>query len=203
MTTQTWDRLELDSQFSECETLKQVIDSIEGSFSGKGEVICEIRVNGLLLDESDEKKFAESSTSEIQVLEVRANKPDELIRDALQSTLAVIPDLEKASYEAAEKLRGANVKEGQHAFGEVLQGCQWFFDTLMHVRGAASGTTMPIGYIERWFEAEKLIGQVVGELSQAFGKNDSVLLADLLEYEVTGALAVWNEVIVNEQARRV
>lgn len=202
MTTQTWDNQALNREFPNCQTLAQIIERIEAVFNGSGEVICEIRVDGLLLDEGDEQRYGENNTRQIQMLEVRANRPDDLIRDAIASTLVFIPDLERASLEAAEKLRGSEVKEGLRAFSDVLQGCQWFVDTLMHVRGAASGTPNPIGYAERWYEAEKLIGQVVGELNQAYGGNDSVLLADLLEYEVTGALEIWKEVISNEQARR-
>ena len=199
MTTQTWDNRALSQDFPNCRTLSQIIEKLEAHFNGSGEVICEIRVDGLLLDEGDEKRYGESNTRQIQMLEVRANRPDDLIRDAIASTLVFIPDLTTASLDAAEKLRGSEVKEGLRAFGDVIQGCQWFVDTLMHVRGAAAGTSKPITHVERWYEAEKFIGQVVTELNAAYGGNDSVLLADLLEYELTGAIEIWKEVIENER----
>jgi hypothetical protein len=199
MTTQIWNKAELSEEFPQAQTLQSIITSIEGVYNRKGEVICEIRVNGLLMDENDEKKFAESSSSEIQQIEVRTNRPADLIRNAMNSVLTFIPDLERASLAAAEKLRGAEFAQGQKSFGEVLEGCQWIFDTLLHVRGAASGTGKPLAQPERWYEAEKIIAQVVKEVSGAYGNNDFVLVADLLEYEVTGAMAIWKEVIESEQ----
>lgn len=198
MTTQTWDKTELGREFPQCQTLQAIITSLEGVFNKKGEVICEIRVNGMLIDEDDEKKFAESSANEIENIEVRTNRPDDLIRNAMASVLAFLPGLDRASLGAAEKLRSSNFQEAQKSFGEVMEGCQWVCDTLLHVRGAASSTGRPLAHPERWHEAEKLIGQVVKEVSGAYGNNDLVLVADLLEYEVTGAAAVWKEVIENE-----
>lgn len=199
MTTQTWDKTELTKDFPQCQTLQSIITSLEGVFNKKGEVICEIRINGMLIDEDDEKKFGESSTNEIENIEVRTNRPDDLIRNAMTSVLAFIPDLDRASLAAAEKLRSADFAEAQKSFSEVMQGCQWVCDTLLHVRGAASSTGKPLAHPERWYEAEKIIGQAIKEVSGAYGNNDLVLVADLLEYEVTGAVAVWKEVIENEQ----
>ncbi len=202
MTMSTWDKTELGQLFPQCQTLKDVIASIETAFSKKGEVICEIHVNGMLIDEEGEKKFGESSATEIETISVRSNRPDSLIRDAIESTLVFIPDLERASLSAAEKYRSSDLQAAQKSFNEVLEGCQWLFDTLMHVRGAASGIDQPISQAERWYEAEKLIGRVVKELSGAYGNSDYVLVADVLEYEVTGALAVWREVIESEKLKR-
>ena len=200
--TSMWDKAKLQDEFPQCQTLKQVINSIETSFSGRGEVICEIRVNGMLLDEDAEQKFAESSTTEIDNISVRTNQPRNLIQEAIVSAYAFIPDLDRASVGAAEKFRSADLAPAQKAFNEVIEGCQWLFDTLMHIRGAASTIQQPIENPVQWFEAEKLIGKAIKELTDAYSMSDFSLVADLLEYELTGALVVWKEVVHGECARR-
>lgn len=198
MTTSYWDSQELRKQFVGCVTLKEIIAQLESEFSARGEVICEIRVNGMLLDESDEARFAESSSDEIRELAVLTNPPDQLILDALGSTIEYLPGLEKSCLETSEILRSGSVLEAQQAFGKSLDGCQWLVDTLTHVRGAASGIGKPIHRTERWFEAEKAIARVIREVSDAYAANDTVLVADLFEYELTAALQIWHEAIREE-----
>lgn len=202
MTTQVWDNTEIDRQFGQCATLKEIIVQLETDFSTRGEVICEIRVNGMLLDEGDEERFAQSPRSDIRDLTIKANRADSLIREALASAREFVPDLERSCLSTADALRGDSLQTAQSAFGETLDGCQWLVDTLGHIRGAASGIGQPIERTERWFEAEKMITKVVREVSDAYGKNDSVLVADLLEYEMTAALNIWGEVITAECERR-
>jgi hypothetical protein len=84
----------------------------------------------------------------------------------------------------------------------MLEGCSWLVETITHVRGAASGIGTPIGDIDRWFEAEKTINRVVRELSEGYAASDFVLVADLLEYELTGALQIWGEALAAERDRR-
>jgi hypothetical protein len=47
-----------------------------------------------------------------------------------------------------------------------------------------------------------LIGRVVGEVSEAHARLDTILVADLLEYEMTAALQSWNSTIQGELAQR-
>lgn len=198
MTTSYWDRLELRKQFAGCVTLKEIITKLESDFSQRGEVICEIRVNGMTLDEEDEARFAESSSEDIRELAVLTNPPDQLIVDALNSTTEFLPSLNESCLNTSDILRGGSVLEAQQAFGKTLDGCQWLVDTLTHVRGAASGIGKPVHRTERWFEAEKVIARVIREVSDAYAANDSVLVADLLEYELTAALQIWGEAIREE-----
>jgi hypothetical protein len=198
MTESSWDKQKIEATFPECSTLKEIIVRLEADFVSRGEVICEISVNGVALNEGDESRLGEMRTSEIVALAVRSNLPGNLIHDAIHSAAALIPDLEKSCVTAAENFRGSDAGKAQKSFHECLEGCQWLVDTLMHVRGAASGTQNPISQPERWFEAEKLMARAIRELSEAYTLKDWVLVADLIEYEITGALAIWKEAIQHE-----
>ncbi|MES2855227.1 MAG: hypothetical protein V4692_05165, partial [Bdellovibrionota bacterium] len=179
-----------------------IIKALEEDFSSRGEVICEIRVNGVVLEEVDEDRFKTNPSEAINDLAISTNQPSRLINDAIRSALAFIPEIELAAVSTAEDLRGTNVTGSRQAFVEILDGCQWLIDTIMHVRGAASGIGQPILNPEKWFEAEKLVGRVIGELTDAFTKSDIVLVADLLEYELPPSLSLWADALKEEQARR-
>jgi hypothetical protein len=202
MTESSWTSDKIKANFPECATLKEIIARLESDFVARGEVICEIRVNGVILDDGDETRLGGMISGEILDLEVRSNQPSYLIADAIKSTLVLIPDLEKSCVVTSEKFRGTEMGVAQKSFNECLEGCQWLVDTLLHVRGAASGTKVPISHPERWYEAEKLIARVIREISEAYSRKDFVLVADLLEYELTGALLVWREAIELENRTR-
>ncbi len=202
MTESSWTSDKIRTNFPECATLKDIIARLESDFVARGEVICEIRVNGVLLNDGDETRLGEMQSGEILDLEIRSNQPSSLISDAIRSTLVLIPDLEKSCVSTAERFRGTDMGAAQKSFHECLEGCQWLVDTLIHVRGAASGTGVPISQPERWFEAEKLIARVIREISEAYTLKDYVLVADLLEYELTGVLSVWREAIELESRAR-
>jgi hypothetical protein len=202
MMTSFWDREQIQKQFPECSTFKELITRIETEISTKGEVICEIRVNGKILSEEDETRLAQNSSQEIQEITIKTNRPSDLIKEAIASAIEFLPDVEAASVKAAEGFRGADLNAAQKAFGDAIEGCQWLTDTLMHIRGAASGTGEPIAQPERWYEAEKIISKAVREVSDAYATGDMVLVADLMEYEITGALGIWREALQAEQVHR-
>jgi len=202
MTESSWTSDKIKASFPECVTLKEIIARLESDFVARGEVICEIRVNGVLLDDGDETRLGGMHCGEILDLEVRSNQPATLIVDAIRSTLVLIPDLEESCVATAEKFRGTDIGIAQKSFHECLEGCQWLVDTLIHVRGAASGTRAPISHPERWYEAEKLIARVIREISEAYSHKDYVLVSDLLEYELTGVLTVWRDAISLEYRAR-
>jgi hypothetical protein len=202
VTVSSWDKQEIVKQFETCKNLGDVIAQLESDFSVKGEVICEIRVNGMVLAEEDETQFAESGFEEIKELAVRSNKPDELISQALQSAFDFVPQVERHCVETAERMRSPEMAESNQSFQVTLEACQWLIDTLVHIRGAASGIGAPIEKAESWFSAVQATMKTVTEVSNAFEKGDQVLVADLLEYEMTGALNIWKGALAHEMIRR-
>lgn len=202
MTTAAWDKSEIEQRFAGFTKLGELIAHLETEFSRDGRVICEICVNGVPLDESDEARFSDHELSGIHDLKVRTNTPDELIKGALESSEAFIPKIIASCLETAEAFRGVNLAAAHKKFKETVEGCQWLIDTLTHVRGAASNIGKPVQTAERWYEAERETKRNVGEVTEAFAKSDYVLVADLLEYELTATFGIWTEAIQIERTRR-
>lgn len=207
MTDSNWTSEQIANEFNDCSTVGEVIHRLESLAAAKGEVICEIRVNGQLLDEAEEARLVDdpmktNPRSAIRSLSIRCDRPEHLIGQALRSTLSFIPLLSKASLDTSQRFREGDVRAGSEQLSEALEGCQWFVETIHHARGAASGIGEGVHQVERWHEAEKMLFQVVGELTATFDRKDYVLAADLLEYELTAALEMWIPVLSHEADRR-
>ncbi len=202
MRASAWTKSEISSAFAGCATLRDVITKLEIEMSAQGEVICEIKVNDIALSEEDEVKFADCALNDLESLEIQSNRPLDLVNEALRSAVGMMPELEKSAITTAELIRAGEAIRAAKGFEETVSGCQWLVETLHHVRGASAAIGKPIVRLDQWMASEKLIGRVVNEVSQAHRLSDSILVADLLEYEMTSALASWQETIEGELDRR-
>ena len=202
MLPDTWTRGEIESSFAECATLSEVIARLERERSVHGEVICEIRVNGLLLREEDEVRFADTARSTIAELAIVTHRSTDLICQALRSVAAFLPNLDASCIQTSDVIRDGGLIAAHKPFRDIVEGCQWAVETLIHARGAASGIGLPLAQAERWHDAEKTLSGTVRELVAAFEAKDGALVADILEYEVPGASAIWVEAIGRELAVR-
>jgi hypothetical protein len=202
MMTSVWDKSEVEKQFGECRDLREVIAKLERDFSDRGEVICEIRVNGMLLNEADETGFAGSLLNEIQSLAVGTQRPDSLIHDALNSAFEYLPRLRAACEPTADLFRTGDHRQAQARFTGIIEGCQWLVDTVCNVRQAGENIGHPIHDKTIWTAAEEGFTNVISEILSAFQKRDFVLVADIIEYDLDNALESWLQVLTEERARR-
>ena len=89
------------------------------------------------------------------------------------------------------RISKVNVQEGQKLFTEVLDGCRWMTDALFLLKGSLKQRN---GFMElgpEWEDLESQYSSVVNELVTAFEANDTLLLADVLEYELLNNLDGW------------
>ena len=184
-----------------------VIRRLETMAASRGEVICEIRVNGHLLNELEEADLTgdgemKNPSAGLQSLSIRCDRPQHLILQALRSTQAFIPLLVKASLDTSRRFREGDVAAGNTQLNEALEGCQWFVETIHHARGAASGIGEGIEGIERWHAAERMLSEVLTELTTTFDRKDFTVVSDILEYDLTAALEMWAPVLTYEADRR-
>lgn len=200
MRTSSWTKSEMAQAFADCGTLRDVITRLESDSAARGEVVCEIRVNGMVLSETDEATFADNAIDSFEQLEVHTRRPLDLVKDALTSAADLLPQLEQSALVTADLLRSGDGPRSAKGFQETVGGCQWLVETLLHVRQATTGMGQPLSGLPQWLESEKLIGRVVSEVSDAYGRHDKILVADLLEYEMTAALDAWKKTIAAELA---
>ena len=194
-----WTKPEIHEKFAGCETLGEVIKSLEAEFMSHGEVVCEIRVNGLILKEEDEKKFAESKLAEINDLMIQTNAPKNLISQALESALDYLPKALTACLECSEVYRNGQAVDAQQFFQDVVEGCFWILDTVVHMRGAHDNLEGTQTISSDWLKIEKKFVSDLKDLLTASEKRDLILVADILEYEMSTDLQAMIPILKSYQ----
>lgn len=194
MQTKKWNSSQMKESYPGCRTLKSLIQKInEESWKSK-QVICEICLNGKFLSEEEEIELGDTPIESIQVLEVTTQSTDELIKNSVQSYIQFIPQIKKAAIDCSEDFRDYKMKEGQVLFTDVLDGCRWMTDALFLLKNSMKDWD---GFMElgpEWASLESQYSNVVNELVHAYESNDTLLLADVLEYELSNSLDGWASV---------
>ncbi|MCB0384471.1 MAG: hypothetical protein KDD43_03690 [Bdellovibrionales bacterium] len=195
MQTTTWSADDIKNQFDHCESLADVIRAIEDRLWQVGEVVCEIRVNGMFLDESDEERFAREKLEGVEKLEVKTQKPRELLGQTVATARSYIPKIKEGSIAAASHLQAGEKQQGHLLLSQILDSSRWLIDALFLIKKSCLDWAEVGVEEEEWRQAELNFAEVVRTLYSAFENKDTVLMADYLEYEMSNALDKWLEVL--------
>lgn len=197
MTDREWLASDIQTEFGNFTSMEEVIKHLESLALQSGEVVCEIRINDHLIDESELITAQQFNADQIQSIRMKSSRPDRLILTAMRSAIEFIPLLVQSSSEAALLFRDAELKMAHYKIKEVVEGCQWLVETLTHVRsaGQALGHLSLNSNSDRWFVIENLMRKTLAEIIDAFERQDYILLADLLEVEMTGVIEAWSPVL--------
>lgn len=178
---------DLINKFSN-QSLSKTILGIEKEFQTKGEVICEIRANGMILNEADEAKFAETPLTEIHELVVKTNTVDQLLVDATSSTISYLNELNEVSLKASESFRNGDLGESMKLINSVINASQFVVEMLDQMKAINKQIS---SFEEEWVLTEHQFLNISREMLDAFEDENFVLLADLLEYEWTTIIGKW------------
>lgn len=200
MRTEKWSETELLAKFGHCENLSDLINEVESFYLKEQQLVCEIRINGMLLDEEDEKRFAETPLSDVRELSVSLSHLSDLLRDVQSAFKECIPSLQETILKCSEYFRLGEHEKAQNLFSATLEGCQWLVDTIHHVRKATSHASGEIFPVAKWTAVEKEFTQSLRQILLSFQSRDYALLADVLEYELTTILDSWLALIDESEA---
>ena len=191
MLMKAWTCEQITEEFVGCTNLQQILKVANESAWKSNSVICEIQVNHQFLSEEDEIEKGDMPISDISHLSINTQTTDELVKNSVNSYLQLIPQIKAVALTCSEGFREYNVQEGQKLFTEVLDGCRWMTDALFLLKGSLKQRN---GFMElgpEWEDLESQYSSVVNELVTAFEANDTLLLADVLEYELLNNLDGW------------
>ena len=197
-----WDRLKIDEQFSDCQTLKDALEKIEDDLKARGQVVCEIRVTGMNFSQDDESRFATSPMKDVFDIQISSQSPDRLVAETLISCLSLLPTLIDSSVNLADSFRNYQAKQVQKKFSELIDGCQWLFETVGYMQIVSGELAEYCKENLEWRSADGKIKSTLHDLVQAYKNHDYVLVGDLLEYEMSGALQNWDKLLRKFQPAR-
>ena len=184
---------DLIQRFCADATLGDVFTQIEGEVKAIKEVICQFKVNGLALNEQDEKRLSSSSLEEIQTLEVYSQEPRAILGDVLVSWSSQIPTMIEQNDRLAEQIRFQGMEGLLKALVELIDQSQLLVDSILSIDTVFS--EFPVVQSEAWRSAQQQMAETIGEALQAFQKKDYTWLADILEYNMGHSLQTWMELL--------
>lgn len=171
-------------------TLGEILKSLERDFFHRGQVVCEIIVNGMLLKEADEGRLSLAKAHEIESLSLKTSPIAPLLKEAALSTSGYVIQLKDVSVKNSEQFRLEDIGQAHVLFSAVIDGADSLLEMVKHIRNVASN--LDHGPVPaQWDAVEYKFIQVLRGLVKAFQNRDFILVADLLEYEWTTALESW------------
>lgn len=208
MITTTISKFEIVSRFEGCVSLREAIDRLEADFAKKGEVICEISINGVRLSEEDETNLAFSEFTGVEEIVVKTSRPFELIQEAATSATTFMTRLEAISLEASEAFRQEELDPAYKLFFSTADGLSSLIEMLVSIRRVIFQQAIPPQVVgphrvldeNRWQLAEESFLDTTQELLEAFQRRDFILVADILEYDVPVSLRNWMDILALPQS---
>lgn len=186
---------DLGGEFALCKTLGEVVSELEKKVKARGRVVCNISVNGMRLNETDELRLATTSVAELKDIEFETEDPAELIQSTLHSQAQMAAEISRVSLVAAEAFRRLDLNPAQNLLISLLDGCRWFTDGLVALKSAPSGLMKLPFDDSQWSLAESEFRRVISEILAAVERRDYVLIADLLEYDLGNSLDRWRALL--------
>lgn len=187
-----FDRHQITAGHSECENFKDLIGKLETQVRSAGKVICTIVLNGIKLSEADEVRFADAKISEIESIEIAVEGTEALVSDTLVTLRDTLTRIQMRTVRIADLIRDNPTGPAQFEFAGLMEQTQFLTEALAALKPRARllGESANL-----WAKAEKGTQAMIRELLQAFSRNDFVLVADVLEYELFNLLGQWIEVL--------
>jgi hypothetical protein len=178
--------------FSACTTLESLIAAIENKLSESEKVVCKIKVNGLLLSEEDEIRLAPTRLTEIDFVEIEYRGKRQLVEDSARELHAWIDQFKAMILSQADKIR----TQGQLTafdFSQTVKNMTWLIGAIKAVKAHRSEQY-------NWQNVEQHMVAAITEVETSYKQQDHILLADVLEYEVTSGLDQWRVLLDSIEA---
>ena len=199
---------EIGQSYFYCERLRDLILALEKEAQNRDRVVCQVRVNGLSLSESDEVRLGESEISSINEIEVETESIGELKKSSVQTVIQLAEALSDEVIRLADVYRGEfdrDPKTGGDArsrFVAVIKNTQTLTEALIVLKPILEESGASPSFSDCWRENENHMIATLHEMTEAFQTEDWALLADVLEYELSTTLDKWRILLVGENGVR-
>lgn len=193
MNTTTLNHEQIEQNYFDCESLKDLMETIEKDMQASGEVVCQFIVNGMALHENDEKRLHGTPITDVQSLEIRSERPAQLLFEVLKNWEIEIPGIVSQTDTLAQNIR-AKGPEGQYtAFVNLIDSCQFLIESLVSMDTVIDTAA----FLDRhaWTKSEDQMSVAVGQALDCFERKDFAVLADVLEYDLANSLQSWFDLL--------
>lgn len=158
-------------------TLPEILDKIKTNLDN--EILQEIQINEV---EVNEKYLKDSLIEKEDIDEINfiTQKTGDLIKNTINQAADYLPKLKEGIAETADYFRNGEEKKGNNKYQQIIDGIEWYNDVITKILTIINNEKL-------YNESQELIKELnkpLTELIVAYNKDDIVLVADILEYEI-------------------
>ncbi len=180
----------------------QLMESLSKRAADEGGSVLTVRLNGEDITGRDRTHLEELPLTDIEELEIQTGDPKNLARSTLYSIADFHEQLLRELQSTAELFRLGNDERSNQSFLRCIDGLQVFMHSLESCRKLL-GISFELLFIpgsdgqsdQSVAESRRKLFAVLDNMFDAQTDQDWVLLADMLEYELTPALEDWRQII--------
>lgn len=201
----------------ELASFHELIRYVETERVPAGQVITRIVVDGQEWDEAEEETHAGAAPAEYEMIEVYSTRMIDLAKEGLNDATELLPSLAEDMPAVAAELRSENVRDGLEMFSRCIEVISWYVSLItacdvifgradpsfrtdpsaprnpedMSLDADLTALTVEEGPEMRTFASVENLRQKLLDVERAQENNDTVLLADLIEYELLPIVQIW------------
>jgi hypothetical protein len=199
------------------ETVADLINYMESEQVPPGQVLTRIVLDGRELEPEEEVEAAAMLLQGVEIAEFHSARTIDLARDGLADAGELLPGLVEDLPAVAAELRSEHVADGLEMFGKCVEIISWYVSLITACdvifgradpsfridpaspRGAEelslesdlTALTLEEGPELRTFASVENLRQKLLDIEEAQEHNDTLLLADLIEYELLPIVNIW------------
>jgi hypothetical protein len=140
---------------------------------------------------SNTQDTLKTSTASVESLELELVLLQDLVANNLTNAKEYLEKLVPGFQKAADLFRMGNEQEANQYYLQILDGIDWFSQVILTIVNAQ----VDIFKEQNLEERQKNLTNIMAQMLEANQNQDWVLIADLLEYEMTPLYKDWEEVL--------
>jgi hypothetical protein len=194
-----WDGDQIQQTFPESTCLGDLVESASKKARENGEFVCAISVNDLNLNEDQENKFKATPIGEIRAFAIKTQNLNVLLDQSIEEARVFLGQLIKSIDKAAEIFRTDDLYRAHQFYRTCIDGTQLFVEMVTHYKVAhQKNFGSPL---ESWSGFEQKLAEGLRQVLEAYRQKNYILVADLLEYEVSQILLDWQKKLSKAESK--
>jgi hypothetical protein len=189
MTELSWTSPDLTRDFPTITTLGELIEASSKAARASGQFVCAVNVNGIDLNEEQESQFNSTPIGEIQNYVIKTQNLKVLLDESMAQCREFLGHLMGSLEKAARMFRAEDIAAAHRFYSTCIEGTQLFIEMVTHYKVAYQNSQGPCP--ESWSILEKTLEKSLFQILEAYRQKNYILVADLLEYELSPILGQW------------
>lgn len=190
------DQQSIEMEQPDVSNLEQILLKIMSDYLKSGNIITRVRLNGMVYSEEKPHDAATIELSDIKTLEIDTMAADEIAWQFLENGGEQLDPIIESAQKVSELFRIADESEANDQYAELLETLRLFLRMVAEVKEVLDIDLAAIQFQNGTVEdrIHRLL-EIMDQMLHVQEEDDWIMLADLLEYELSPLLEEWKSIL--------